>query len=94
MVDPDRRREATPANGTGRAYPGSVVVELGRRGTHAPADRSTTRRPGAALGDVPALTGGGGSRLARVLARPLPARSLTRYGLVGTRSRIRGASLT
>ena len=93
-VDPDRRREATPANGTGRACPGSVVVERGRTGTRARAGRSTPRRPGAALGDVPALTGGGGSRLAGVLARPLPARSLTRYGLVGTCSRISGASLT
>ena len=54
-VDPDRRRGATPASGTGRACPGSVVVERGRTGTRA---------------------------------------SLTRYGLVGTRSRISGASLT
>ena len=75
-VDPDWRREATPANGTGRACPGSVVVERVRTGTRARAGRSKPRRPGAALGDVPALTGGGGSRLARVLARPLPARSL------------------
>ena len=93
-VDSDRRREATPANGTGRACPGSVVVERGRTGTRARAGRSTPRRPGAALGNVPALTGGGGSRLARVLARPLPARSLSRYGLMRTCSRICGASLT
>ena len=93
-VDPDRRREATPANGTGRACPGSMVVERGRTGTRARAGLSTPQRRGAALGDVPALTGRGGSRLARVLARPLPARSLTRYGLVRTRSRISGASLT
>ena len=72
MVQPDRRGEATPANGTGRACPGSVVVERGRTGTCARAGRSTPRRPGAAMGDVPALTGGGGSRLARVLARPCP----------------------
>ena len=89
-----RRREATPANGTERACPGRVVVERGRTGTRARVGRSTPRRPGAALGDVPALMGGGGSRLARVLARPLRARCLTRYGLVGTRSRISGASLT
>ena len=93
-VDPDRRREETPANETGRACRGSVVVERARTGTRARAARSTPRRPGAALGDVPALTGGGGSRLARVPARPLPTRSLTRYGLVGTGSRISGASLT
>ena len=93
-VDPDRRREATPANGTGRGCPGSVVVERGRTGTLPRAVLSTPRRPEAALGDIPALTGGGGSRLARVLVRPLPAKSLTRYGLVGTRSRVSGASLT
>ena len=86
--------EATPANGSGRAGMGSVVVERGRTGMRAWAVRSTPRRPGAALGDVPALTGGGGSRPARVLALPLPARLLTRYELMGTRSRISGASLT
>ena len=56
------------------AGPGSVVGRERMR-TRARTGRSTPRRPGAALGDVPALTGGGGSRLARVLARPLPARS-------------------
>ena len=54
------------------AGPGSAV-ERERMSTRAQAGRSTRRRPGAALGDVPALTGGGKSRLARVLARPLPA---------------------
>ena len=93
-VDPDRRRETAPGNGIGRACPGSVVVERGRTGTLARAGGSTPRRPGAALGDVAALTGGGGSKLARVLARPLPARAVTRYGPVGTRSRISGASFT
>ena len=77
----------------GERDPGGVVVERGRTGTRARAGRSTPRGPGAALGDVPALTGGGGSRLTGVLARPLPAPLLTRYELVGTRSRISGASL-
>ena len=93
-LDPDRRREATPTNGTGRACPGSVVVERGRTRMRTRAGRSAPQCPGAVLSDVPALTGGGGSRLARVLARSLPARSLSRYGLVGTRSRISGTSLT
>ena len=62
--------------------PGVAVVEQVRSGTRAAAGHSTPRRHGAAPGDVLALTGGGGSIVARVLARLLPARSLTRYGLV------------
>ena len=71
-VGPDRRREATPAIRTGPACLDSVVVERGRTVTRARAGRSTPRRPGAVLGDAPALTGGGGSRLARVPCPPSP----------------------
>ena len=53
------------------AGPGSVV-DRERMRTRARAGRSTPRHPGAALGDVPAPTGEGGSRLARFLVLPLP----------------------
>ena len=53
------------------AGPGSVVEQDGRGRAYA--GRSTPRRPGAALRNVLALTGGGGSRLARVRVCPLPA---------------------
>ena len=66
--------EAQPATdqGSGPGYRGRA----GRMRTHARAGRSRPRRPGAALGNVPELTGGGGSRLAGVLARPLTAPTL------------------
>ena len=51
---PDRREDVKQPLLT---EPGSVVVERGRTGTHARAGRSTLRRHGAALGDVPALIG-------------------------------------
>ena len=63
------------------AGPGSFVIERGLTRACARAGRSIHRRPGAALGDVPALTGGGGSRLARVLALPLLARFLSKCAL-------------
>ena len=77
-----RREDGKKPHLTEPGEPGVAVVQRVRAGTSARAGRSTPRRPGAALGDVLALTGGGGSRLARVLARPLLARLLARYGLV------------
>ena len=62
--------------------PGVAAVERVRVGTRTRTGQSTPRRPVPALGGVLALMGGGGSRLARVLARPLPALLLTRYGVV------------
>ena len=46
-------------------------------GTHAGASGSTPRCPGAALGDVPVLTGGGGSvvfHVLRVLSGSFPSK--------------------
>ena len=48
------------------------------------------RRPGAALGSVPALTGGGESRLARLVACPLPAWSRLKCA-VGVKARLQFA---
>ena len=56
---------------------------------------STPRHPGAALGDVPALLGAGGYRLASVRACPLLAQLLTKDGqFSATRARVSGARLT
>ena len=66
------RRGTPPAHGTGHG-PGSKMVErVGVGCGHVRSDRRLDA-PESALGDVPALTGGGGSRLARVSRVPTRA---------------------
>ena len=72
--DPDGRENegGTTSYGTGKRD--REGGRAGRMTTRSRAGRSTPRRPRVAVGHVPALTGGGGSRLACVLACHLPAR--------------------
>ena len=91
---PHRRRrekkQLQTEQGTGS---GSGVVERVRTWKLARASGQTPRRPGAALGDVLVLPSGGGSGLARVPARSLPARSLQTRSHVGSAFGISGQEL-